>query len=117
MKITKTQLKQIIKEEIKSVLEEDEQSFWMFKVIGNRNIKVPKAEAPTPEAAVGWMILHYLNNPSASDGEKKMIAKIAEDFFDVWDMSTSPPEKHKMIRATDEFINQNMALLDKYDPQ
>ena len=113
MKLTESQLKQIVKEEISKTLNEVNLPFWFVKV-GQDNMRVPKEQAENAVQALELAILDRLNHPEISDKMKKRIVDFVDDSYTVVDLSTG--DKHENIEVSDSFLETNEDLLDKYSP-
>jgi hypothetical protein len=114
MKLTESQLKQIVKEEISKTLNEVNLPSWFVKV-GHDNMRVPKEQAENAVKALELAILDRLNQPETeiSDKMKRRIVKFVDDSYTVVDLSTG--DKHD-IEVSDSFLKTNEDLLDKYSP-
>ena len=114
MKLTESQLKQIVKEEISKTLNEVNSASWFVKV-GHDKMSVPKKQAENAVQALELAILNRLNHPEISDKMKKTIVDYyMERSYTVVDLSTG--DKHKNIQVSDSFLKTNKDLLDKYSP-
>ena len=113
MKLTESQLKQIVKEEISKTLNEVNSASWFVKV-GHDKMSVPKRKAENAVQALELAILDRLNHPEISDKMKKRIVDFVDDFYTVLDLSTGV--EHENIQVSDSFLKTNKDLLDKYSP-
>ena len=116
MKLTQSQLKQIVKEEISKTLNEVNLPFWFVKV-GHDTVRVPKEQAgglklETPVQALEWAILNRLNHPEINRKMKKRIVDFVAAFYTVGDLETG--KQHEKIEVSDSFLETNKDLLDKY---
>ncbi len=115
MKITKSQLRKVIKEEIQNLLKENDDSFWTVELSPGRSIRVPGNEASTAEEAVEWMTLYSLNHPEYEAAYKKQIADGIDIGRKVYHFpSFSEPPKQYNARVTDKFLKDHDDLLGKY---
>ena len=115
MKITKLQLKQIIKEELSKVLNESPgadfwQVSWLKKIRGHPSsvFRIPKSDAATQQDAVDYAAKYILQHPEyPSSLKQRFVTENLEDMVDVTDSRNyegagAPPQQ--LPGVSDQFI-------------